>query len=48
MRQVRQHAHADDTVNVCPMKLNVWSLEAVEREDEGRDICPGRRGWMGE
>ena len=29
MRQVRQYARADDAMNVCPMKLNVWRMSSA-------------------
>ena len=29
VRQVRQHARADDAVNVCPIKLNAWRMSSA-------------------
>ena len=46
VRQIRQHAHADDAGERVPRKVEC--LEDVEREDERRDVCGERRRWLGE
>ena len=46
VRQVRQDARAEDARERVPREVE--RLEDVEREDERRDICRGRRWWMGE
>ena len=35
VRQVRQHARADDAVNVCPMKLNTWRMSSARTSVAG-------------
>jgi hypothetical protein len=45
-REVRQQAHADDARD--RMSGEVERLEDVEREDEGRGVCRGRRRLLGD
>ena len=45
-REVRQHARADDARERVPGEVE--RPEDVEREDEGQDVCRGRRRWLGD
>ena len=47
MRQVRQHARADDAVNVSPMKLNVWRMSSA-RTRVRASVAGGAGAWESE
>ena len=47
VRQVRQHACADDAMNVLPMRLNVWRMSSA-RTSVGTSVAGSAGGWESE